>query len=844
MKSYRNEHLKEIVFPLGGIGTGSIGLAGNGKLVDCEIFNRPNRESTFGYTSFAVKAENDQGVLDYRVLTGDNYKDYIGTVYGKFGQGNVTPLCGFRHFQDVEFKGSFPMAQLTFADQHFPGSVQMEAFNPFIPSNEDDSSLPAAFFTIKVTNPTNAPLTYSVAFSVTNPFKKKGLHTLHAGQNLTTIQLNSGEDDTKKLQFGTMAITTDDTHSVSYQQNWFRGQWRDMATMFMNDFSAFGPLKNRVYSDVDIWQEDTAVICASSKVAPGEETSFRFLLSWYVPNGEVSWPNWDTMQDTVMPIRNHYAARFKDSSDVANYCFAHWEDLSAKTQMFADALFSSNLPACVMDAIQGNLAILKSSTCLRLEDGSFWAWEGVNQTTGSCQGTCQHVWNYVYTLPFLFPKLEKGVRSNEYKYNMGETGRMKFRTNPNFDGGGSEMPCVDGQMGSVMQAYRDWKISGDNQWLHTYWPKIKKALEYAWHPDNPCRWDPEQSGLITGRQHHTLDMELFGANSWLTGFYHGALLAAAEMAEAVGDEDSAAQYRAIFQKGHAALDESTFNGEYYMQKVDITTPDCLLPYGKDTYNRYWNEENGQVKYQYVSGCEIDQVVADWHTALMGLPQVFVPEHRKSALQAIYRNNFLSMREISNPWRVFAINDEKGTVMCTWPKGQDKPLIPLPYTEECMTGFEYAVACNMLQCGMEKEALELVEAVRDRYDGKKRNPWAELECGASYARAMASYSFLLTYSGFCYDLTKGMIGFKPIRNGSYFWSIDGAWGSVDVQRNCVKLQVLYGKLHLKQIITNLSGISSVSHNNSAVVYTAEGCSVYMNVMLTSGETLQINSNAFS
>lgn len=838
MKTYQKETLKQIVFPLGGIGAGSIGLAGNGKLVDCEIFNRPNRESAFGYTSFAVKAENDHEVLDYRVLTGDNCKDYIGTVYGKFGQGNITPLCGFRHFQDVTFTGNFPIARLSFLDSHFPGNVTMDAFNPFIPSNENDSSLPAAFFTIRINNPTNSPLTYSVALSVTNPFKRKGAHSLHVNDSRTAIKLNSAESGEEELQFGNMAVATDGTHSVSYQQNWFRGQWRDMPTMFMNDFSAFGPLKNRVYNTIDIWQEDTAVISACAKIAPGKDAAFRFLISWYVPNGEVSWPNWDTMQDTVMPIRNHYATRFGDALEVADYCFSHWDRLSTQTQLFSDALYASTLPDCVMDAIQGNLAILKSSTCLRLEDGSFWAWEGVNQTTGSCQGTCQHVWNYVYTLPFLFPKLEKGVRTNEYNFNMSETGSMKFRTNPNFDGGGSELPCVDGQMGSVMQAYRDWKISGDTPWLHTYWPKIKMVLEYAWHPENPYRWDPEQSGLITGRQHHTLDMELYGANSWLTGFYHGALLAAAEMAIAVGDESSAELYRSIFQKGQAALDAGTFNGEYYVQNVDITNADCLLPYGQDVQDRYWNEENRQIKYQYLGGCEIDQVVADWHAQLMGLPPVFVPEHRKSALQAIYRNNFMSMRELSNPWRVFAMNDEKGTVMCTWPKGQTKPLIPLPYTEECMTGFEYAAACSMLQCGMEKEALELVAAVRDRYDGKKRNPWAELECGASYARAMASYAFLLTYSGFQYDLSKNMLGFKPIRNGSYFWSVDGAWGSVDIQSEHISLHVLYGALHLKQFITDLPSISNVRCNGVAITYTSDGSDVYTDICLSANSILQI------
>ena len=46
---YQNEKLKEISFPIGGIGTGSIGIAGNGMLIDFEIFNRPNKNSIKGH---------------------------------------------------------------------------------------------------------------------------------------------------------------------------------------------------------------------------------------------------------------------------------------------------------------------------------------------------------------------------------------------------------------------------------------------------------------------------------------------------------------------------------------------------------------------------------------------------------------------------------------------------------------------------------------------------------------------------------------------------------------------------------------------------------------------------
>jgi uncharacterized protein (DUF608 family) len=100
-----------------------------------------------------------------------------------------------------------------------------------------------------------------------------------------------------------------------------------------------------------------------------------------------------------------------------------------------------------------------------------------------------------------------------------------------------------------MKAYRDWKISGDDAWLRDIWPAVKKSLEFAWSPENIDRWDPEKTGVLWGRQHHTLDMELFGPNSWLTGFYLGALKAGAEMAAHLGEADSAAEYQAIFEQG-------------------------------------------------------------------------------------------------------------------------------------------------------------------------------------------------------------------------------------------------------------------------------------------------------
>ena len=77
---YSGERAREVSFPLGGIGTGSIGLSGGGRLVDWEILNRPAKGITNGISHFAVRAERDGRVIDARILNGP----YLGDRTGDF----------------------------------------------------------------------------------------------------------------------------------------------------------------------------------------------------------------------------------------------------------------------------------------------------------------------------------------------------------------------------------------------------------------------------------------------------------------------------------------------------------------------------------------------------------------------------------------------------------------------------------------------------------------------------------------------------------------------------------------------------------------------------------------
>lgn len=810
---YTGEYTREISFPLGGIGTGCIGLGGNGRLMDWEIYNRPNKGSLNGMSHFAVKAVQDGRLLDARVLTGDLDKDLAGQYGGGVGHwqcpgygfgAEFGTMAGFPHFSDCRFKGTFPIAELTFTDSHFPGSVKMTAFNPFIPLDADASGMPAAFFEIELENPTAAPITYTVALSVGNCFSQGTVNRGGRVDGISYICLEQNVLGEKEQRYGNITAATDGG-DVCLQEHWFRGAWFDGPTIFWKEFTDTAPLPARRYDPPG--DRDMATLTASVTAAPGEQKTVRFIIAWYFPNNEYDWPPIYAPapgQTLGGSWKNYYAGQYGSSVDVAVQGLRQWQSLYGRTRRFTDVLFSSTLPREVLDAVSANLAVLKSPTVWRLEDGTLYGFEGVSEHCGSCEGSCTHVWNYAYAMPFLFPQLERSMHSASYQYDFLENGRMSFRILLPL--GKKPLPfhpCVDGQMGEIMRVYRDWKLCGDDDWLKAIWPRVKQSLEYAWHPQNPYRWDADKDGVIDGRQHHTLDMELFGPNSWLEGFYLGALNAAAEMAEYLGEADAAEDYRCLFENGRRFCNEKLFNGEYYEQKVDLHDKTLLESYGQDAVNAYWNEETGEMKYQIDHGCSIDQMTAQWHANIIGLDDIFDKAKRKKALQSLYRYNFKAcMRDFFNPCRVFCTGDEAGAVICEYPDTVEKPAVPVPYCQECMTGFEYQLAALMISEGMQEEGLRLVRAVRDRYDGKKRNPWNEVECGSNYARSMASYSLLPLYSGFRFDLPHGMIGFSPLyptnRPFRCLWSADSAWGSVDIMPEQATIRIEEGHLSLQRL----------------------------------------------
>ena len=418
-------------------------------------------------------------------------------------------------------------------------------------------------------------------------------------------------------------------------------------------------------------------------------------------------------------------------------------------------------------------------------------WEGVMDEFGSCMGSCTHVWNYEVATPFLFGSLAQTMRDVEFNYASDSTGFMSFRAAlPLSMATTYRNVAADGQMGTIMKFYRDWQLSGDPDFLKANWPKVKNALAFAWRK---AGWDGDQDGVMEGSQHNTMDVNYFGPNPQMQFWYLGALKAAIEMAAYMKDKEFALKCQKIYTQGSEWTDKNLFNGEYYEHK--ITDPVTF---------KFLDMNGPQVKipdYQLGRGCLVDQLVGQYMAHICGLGYLGDSLHIRTTLQSVMKYNYIDdFSSLFNNMRSYVMGNESGLIMASWPHGRLK--VPFPYFAESMSGFEYTAAVGMIYEGQTENALKCIQSIRDRFDGYKRNPYDEPECGHHYARAMASWAATLAISGFHYSAVNKSMTFTSVP-GTYFWSNGYAWGTCKVENRRAVLSVISGQVQLSQF--GLKGI---------------------------------------
>jgi hypothetical protein len=501
-------------------------------------------------------------------------------------------------------------------------------------------------------------------------------------------------------------------------------------------------------------------------LAPGESRTCAFLVSWHLPNlyREQRW------------VGNQYATRFGDAVAVADHVAQGLDALAGDTSAWLHTWYDSTLPWWLLDRIHSTVANLASTTCQWWANGRFWAWEG----GGCCHGNCGHVWNYEHAMARLFPALERSVREmQDFAPGVGfhpESGAIGFR------GEGWTLWAGDSQGGYVLKALREHQVSADDAFLRRTWPAARKATEFL------IAQDADADGLIEGQQHQTYDQNYYGPNTMVGSLYLGALRAAGEMAREMGDEDFAATCRRIFERGRDRSMELLFDGEYFVQRVDL-------------------EEHPD--WQYGGGCLADQLLGQGWAHQVGLGYLYPPDAVKAALSSVWKYCWAPdvgpQNEAHAPERWFAYPGEAGLFTCTWPKGPHMGPRSTRYRDEIWTGIEYQVAGNMAWEGMLTEALAICRGIHERYHPSKHNPWNEIECGDHYARALASWSVLLGLSGFEYHGPRAHVGFAPRITPEAFrcaFTAAEGWGSLDQRRagreQRARLDVRWGVVRVRTL----------------------------------------------
>ena len=793
----QKDELKYIGMPIGGIGCGQLYMGGDGQLWYWGIFDaRTHSEYESTLYRPIVLGEHYRKPIDqdYDVSL-DSWQVNQGFALQVIQNGKTTTkILNKEGYEDIRFRGEYPLSKVAFRGSSDKIDVDLEAFSPFCPLNVDDSSLPATILQYTVTNNGSTVaevqlggwLENAVCPLIPDPGQGYRETTIEKTTNGLTIShkatpRNASEIAKQDLEkwsgFGTMTMTLLD------------GKGQKNIGGIVKDGDSIFELGNAPQKAKEIILSDKPIGALSNQsinLAPGASHSFTFVLSWHFPYYRQGAGEMGAIEGWGEHKRE-YARRFENARAVNDYVIKNWDRLVSQTKDWNKTWYDSTLPYWFLDRAFIPLNCLASQTMHWLDNGRWWGWEGIN----CCPGTCQHVWGYAQGMARIFPEIEMYFRDEvDFGLSWQENGETWYR------GESGKHVAHDGHAATIMRAYREHQMSADDSFLKKRWDRIKKSIEFLIDEDG------NENGILEGRQFNTLDAAWYGPMAWISSMYLGALQAGWAMASEVGDTRFANKCKKIIAAGSKNIVDELFNGEYFIHKPD-------------TEHNATNTNDGS---------SIDQIRGQNFIRQLGLPRVIPEKETKSALQSIYKYNFVpdaavyhdKMQKDIPGGRWYAMAGEGGLVICSFPKGGAdkagggrKGNLFAGYLNECMNGFEYEAISGMVWEDFLEEGIACFRAVHDRYHASKRNPYSEVECSDHYSRSLASYGIFTALCGYEYHGPKGQLAFAPKITPEAFkapFTTAEGWGTYQQERTgkrlITNLELNYGILKLNKFSVEL------------------------------------------
>lgn len=804
---YEGKYLTGIDFPIGAMGGGTIRMNGKAERNWWQIFNNNEERAGSGIVpnSFFAIRTNTNGTTVLRAL-------------------QTSPVGQFPAMNSLTFQGEFPFGWYRFVDNALPVDVKMEAFNPLIPMDLKNSAIPCAIFKITVKNPSTSTTNVSILGTQQNAVGFDGYGTIlnsrdfsGYGTNVNTIVSDASSTSLKMT--GTNGSMQLSAYEIGMTAT---ASWDSISTLY-NDFSGDGALTGKVTaSSPKAGTTVDGALAKSFSLAPGEEKTITFVLSWYFPSGtfgRADRPAWYFTHGGCM-----YENWWANASDVDTYVKLNYTELDAKTRLYHETLYASNIPRYAIDRINSNLCVLKSPTAFWLKNGYFGLWESTSDKE-EWLGNCKHVYQYAQGISWIFPELSRKIMIQNLNTQKPD-GFFPARD------GNNEL-AMDGHLGTILGLYRDYLLTNDNAWLNTIWPQTKKAMDHV-----IIKFDADKNGTFEGHYANTLDGSTSGTNPVIGGMYIASLKATAKMAERMNDKISSDLYNSIAERAKANLSTYLWNDslKYFVEKTQDLPK--IAQFGNGSY--------------------ISMLDGQWWSNMLDLGPIYPLDKTITALSQIYSRN--KVTDINGQYKT-KFRDFLGTGDTGWMMSKFSgalPAKPVLYHSEVMSGFEYAFAATMIQFGMINEGLDLVNNIAKRYDGRLRakgevaarsnstvfgtgSPFGEDECGDFYGRPLSSWSVLLALQGFSYDGTVQLLKFtptwKPENHVSFFSASDG-YGLLS-QTQTVTNQV--SKIEVKSGNTNIRIIVlAVARNKKAkqIVVKMDGAVLPTSSIKQSGNTLTL------
>jgi len=810
--------------PLGGIGTGSFEIRGDGRLYEWHIFNNgvwalrtTDRELEYMdkndfFIALRIKPKDGEPII--RLLgmhTGETGHGqvfatfpYMPVWYGLGGSPYSAPWI--RPVDEVEMRGEPPLTVLSYKDKDLPLNVEVEILSPFIPGDSKNSAIPAVILKVRLTNKMEQALETSVVIGLKNPLAFKFKGTRAKSRIVEVENVGSAIDyvaeemlSTYPLHGGSMSILAtgpkdEFTFRVGVPKN------NESLVRLWVDVRNDGVVEE-LRESVDTG-EVYGLVCRKLNV--NDEAEATFILSWFFPGF------YDSQGER---LGHAYENWFKNSLEVATYVAKNIDYLYEYTRRFHDLLYNTSLDEWLIDLIASQLTTLVKSTYYT-RDMMFGIWEGY----GCCGLNTTDVAFYgSYMILQLFPDLEKKwlsyhaswqlkpslspyyeIYALAYPENMArfkekvksdvsiltdpgkfsrsivaivaETGKDPRGRIHHFFAGSFKTPdayhMVDVMPKFILMALRDALWTGDPDLIKKLWENLKDAVE--------CTLRDDPLGLLLPYHNTPSGFENFWSNPLLKELPEMFARTVASMLQGYTN----------LPIGFQTFDAWSFLGvSAYVSLIWVTALEALEDaaklLGDEKYRAelasirreatgnivklLWNGEYFDLWFDPVSGMRDRACLS---AQLMGLwysqlCSLPYPIDREMVKKTL-RNVFKN-----------CFKPGEGLVNGVYPGGKRPSCCgDMKYSNE--TGLPYRVGCQMDTpwTGMELAVASqmicegmLSEAIAILKELNERYCryglyWNHLECGGHYYRSMASWSVLTALEGLTYDGFNLKLGFKP------------------------------------------------------------------------------------